>query len=64
MGFLQIDMKETFSAALRKKLADAGPKAAHAVAWQIESDTRPFVPSSGAPAGLMNRTQVVENMVI
>lgn len=64
MGFLQIDMKETFSKSLWKKLEKAGPKAAHAVAVQIESDTRWFVPASGNAAGLMNRTEVVDNMVI
>lgn len=62
MSFLQIDMKETFSAALRKKLSDAGPRAAHAVAVQIAKDTEPFVPAQ--TKSLVNRTQVVENMVI
>lgn len=62
MGFLQIDMKETFSKALRKKLAKAGPRAAHSVAYQIESDTRPFVPAQ--TESLANRAQVVDNTVI
>lgn len=62
MGFLRIDMKETFSAALRKKLADAGPRAAHAVAVQIAKDTEPFVPAQ--TKSLVNRSKVVENMVV
>lgn len=62
MSFLQIDMKETFSKALRKKLSDAGPQAAHAVAVQIAKDTEPFVPAQ--TKSLVNRSQVVENMVI
>lgn len=62
MGFLQIDMKETFSKSLWKKLEKAGPKAAHAVAVQIQKDTEPFVPARNK--SLVNRTQVVDNMVI
>lgn len=64
MGYLQIDMKETFSKALRKKLSDAGPQAAHAVAVQIAKDTEDYVPASGSPAGMYIRTQTVDNMVI
>lgn len=62
MGFLKIDMEETFSEALRKKLAEAGPKAAHAVAVQIAKDTEPYVPA--LTKSLANRSQAVENMVI
>lgn len=62
MGFLQIDMKETFSKTLRKKLRQASPKAAHTVAVQIAKDTEPFVPARSK--SLVNRTQVADNNVI
>lgn len=62
MSFLKIDMEETFSKALMEKLAEAGPRAAHAVAVQIAKDTEPFVPARNK--SLVNRTQVVDNMVI
>lgn len=62
MGFLQVDLKDTFTDALRKKIANAGPRAAHALAEQIKKDTEPFVPAM--TKSLANRTQVVDNMVI
>lgn len=64
VSFLKISMKDNFSAALMKKLREAGPKAAHAVAVQIEKDTEQFVPASGAPAGMYSRTQVVDGQII
>ena len=62
MSFLKIDMEETFSKVLRQKLADAGHRAAHAVAVQIAKDTEPFVPA--LTKSLVNRSQAVENMVV
>lgn len=62
MSYLKISMKDNFSAALMKKLHEAGPKAAHAVAVQIEKDTEPFVPAR--TKSLANRTQVVDDAVI
>lgn len=62
MSYLKIKIDDNFSAVLRKKLEQAGPRAAHAVAVQIEKDTEPFVPAM--TKSLVNRTQVVENMVI
>lgn len=62
MSFLKIDMEETFSKVLRKKLEQAGPRAAHAVAVQIAKDTEPFVPARNK--SLVNRTQVVDNTII
>lgn len=64
MSYLKISMKDNFSAPLMKKLQQAGPRAAHAVAVQVGSDTEPFVPASGAPAGMYNRTQVVDGTII
>lgn len=64
MSYLKISMKDTFSSAMMKRLEEAGPLAGHAVAVQIEKDTEPFVPASGAPAGMYNRTQVVDTQVI
>lgn len=64
MSFMKISMKDNFSAQLMKKLQQAGPRAAHAVAVQIQKDTEEFVPASGSPAGMYERTQVVENMVV
>ena len=62
MGFLKINASESFSDILRKKLAKAGPVAAHAVAVQIAKDTEPFVPA--LTKSLVNRTQVVDNSVV
>lgn len=62
MSYLQINMKDDFSAALMKKLHEAGPKAGHVVAVQIEKDTEPFVPAR--TKSLANRTQVVDSSVI
>lgn len=45
-------------------IARRTPQADHALAIQAEKDTRPFVPSSGAPAGMMNRTRVKEGNII
>lgn len=62
MSYLKISMKDNFSAALMKKLHEAGPKAEHAVAVQIEKDTEPFVPAR--TKSLVNRTQVVDGQII
>lgn len=62
MSFLKISVSEDFSEILRKKLAKAGPRAAHAVAVQIAKDTEPFVPAM--TKSLVNRTRVVENTVV
>lgn len=62
MSYLKISMKDNFSAALMKKLHEAGPKAAHAVAVQIEKDTEPFVPAR--TKSLVDRTQVVDSSVV
>ena len=62
MSFLKISMKDNFSAPLMKKLQQAGPRAAHAVAVQVEKDTEPFVPAR--TKSLANRTQVVDGSVI
>lgn len=62
MSFLKISMKDNFSAPLMKKLQRAGPRAAHAVAVQIEKDTEPFVPA--LTKSFVNRTQVVDSSVI
>lgn len=62
MSHLKISMKDNFSAPLMKKLQEAGPRAAHAVAVQIESDTEPFVPAR--TKSLVDRTQIVDGSVI
>lgn len=62
MSYLKISMKDNFSASLMKKLQQAGPRAAHTVAVQIQKDTEPFVPA--LTGSFANRTQVVENMVV
>lgn len=62
MSYLKISMKDNFSTSLIKKLQEAGPRAAHAVAVQIQKDTEPFVPA--LTGSFANRTQVVENMVV
>lgn len=62
MSYLKISMKDNFSAGLMKKLQQAGPRAAHAVAVQVEKDTEPFVPAR--TKSLANRTQVVDSSVI
>lgn len=45
-------------------IARRTPKADHILAIQAEKDTRPFVPSSGAPTGIMNRTKVEGGKII
>lgn len=62
MSYLKISMKDNFSASLMKKLQQAGPRAEHAVAVQIQKDTEPFVPA--LTGSLANRTQVVENTIV
>lgn len=62
MSYLKISMKDNFSAALMKKLQEAGPKAAHAVAVQVQKDTEPFVPAR--TESLANRTQVIDGQII
>lgn len=62
MGFLVINISESFSEALMKKLERAGPRAAHALANQIAKDTEDFVPALAK--SLSNRTQVVENKIV
>ena len=62
MSYLKISMKDNFSAPLMKKLQRAGPRAAHAVAVQVEKDTEPFVPAR--TKSLANRTRVVDSSVI
>lgn len=62
MSFLKISINEDFSEILRKKMEQAGPVAAHAVAARIAKDTEPFVPALNK--SLVNRTQVVENSVV
>lgn len=62
MSFMTVSMKDDFSAQLMEKLHEAGSKAEHAVAVQIEKDTEPFVPSQ--TKSLVNRTQVVDGQII
>lgn len=62
MSYLEISMKDNFSAALMKKLHEAGQKASEAVAVQIEKDTEPFVPALSK--SLVNRTQVDDGEII
>jgi hypothetical protein len=50
--------------AVKEAAARACTKAEHEVAVQVETDTRPFVPSSGAAAGLINRTRVIGNSIV
>lgn len=64
MSYLKIRIDDNFSRPLAAKLRQAGPRAAHAVAKTIMADTMPFVPASGAPAGMYKRTQVVDNQII
>lgn len=62
MGYLKVSINDGFSDVLRKKLEQAGPRAAHAVAVQAAKDTEPFVPAM--TKSLANRTQVVENRIV
>lgn len=50
--------------AIPKRLKSASEKAEHIVAIQVQKDTAPFVPASGAPAGLDARTKVDNNLII
>lgn len=62
MSYLKINISDTFSDILMRKLEEAGPRATHALATQIAKDTEPFVPA--LTKSLVNRTQVVENRVV
>lgn len=64
MAYLKISIQDDFSDVLMRKLQQAGPRAAHALANEIATNTVPFVPASGSPAGLYEKTQVVENQII
>lgn len=50
--------------AVRTAIARACTRAEHVLAEQMEKDTQPFVPSSGAAAGLINRTRVIGNRIV
>lgn len=62
MSFMTVSIKDDFSAQLMEKLHEAGPKAGHAVAVQIEKNTEPFVPAR--TKSLVDRTQVVDSSVV
>lgn len=62
MAYLKLNINESFSDVLRRKLEQMGPRAAHAMANQIAKDTEPFVPALNK--SLANRTQVVENQIV
>lgn len=61
---MKFTVKTDISAPVAAALAERSNKAEHVVALQIRKDTAPYVPMSGAPAGLNTRTQVVGNTVI
>lgn len=62
MGYFMVAVKGQFAGKMQKKLAAAGPKAAHDLAVQIAEDTKPYVPArTGA---LSERTQVVGNRIV
>ena len=50
--------------AIKEKLAEGCTKAEHTVALQVRKDTSPYVPASGAPAGLDARTRVDGSHII
>ena len=50
--------------AIKDKLAEGCTKAEHKVAIEVRSDTSPYVPASGAPAGLDARTRVDGSHII
>lgn len=62
MIYLKVSISDSFSSALAERLANAGPRAAHAVAVQMAKDTEPFVPAM--TKSLANRTQVYENRIV
>lgn len=49
---------------VKRQLARACGRAESVLAQQVMKDTTPFVPSSGAAAGLMNRTRVIGNSIV
>lgn len=58
---MKVNVKTNIDPLLVEKLK---PKADEILAIQAQKDTEPFVPASGAPAGLMNRTQVKDGKII
>lgn len=62
MSYLKISIRDNFSDVLMKKLEEAGPKAAHALAVQVAKDTEPFVPAR--TKSLVNRTNLIKDRVV
>jgi len=62
MSYLKVSITDSFSDVLQKKLREAGPRAAHALAVQVARDTEPFVPAM--TKSLAKRTQVVGSQII
>ena len=62
MSCLKINISDSFSDVLMRKLEAAGPMVAHALASQVAKDTEPFVPA--LTKSQVNRTQVVENRIV
>ena len=61
---LKFTVKSDISSAIPPKVRSASDQAKHVVAIQVQKDTSPFVPASGASAGLDQRTKVEEGQII
>lgn len=60
---LKFHVHSNIDKALMEKLAGASNKAEHTVAIQVKDDTAPYVPASGASAGMYLNTKVIGNQI-
>ncbi len=49
---------------IETRMAAASKRASHDLATQVARDTEQYVPASGAPAGMYNRTQIEGDTII
>lgn len=62
MSYMKISVNDYFTEYFHEKIKKLTPRAAHALAVVISSDTEPFVPALNLD--LYKRTRVVENKII
>lgn len=64
MGYLKVKVDLSAITGLQTRLMSTAGSVEHTVAVQAAKDTEQFVPASGSPAGLYDRTQVKDNLII
>lgn len=64
MAGLEFKVRSDFTEGIAKKLGTVATRAEHVLAVQVQKDTEPFVPASGASAGMYNKSQVFGNLIV